>query len=59
METIAPAELAPNTLQTITANFAGQAVVSFSRDVDAVPSHHFGRSARESSCSSKAQAQRK
>jgi hypothetical protein len=41
-ETLVAAELAHKILQTVAANFAGQAVVAFSCAVDAVPSNHFG-----------------
>jgi nitrogen regulatory protein P-II len=41
LETLVSAELAHKILQTVAANFAGQAVVAFSCAVDAVPSGHF------------------
>ena len=40
-ETLVNAELGQKILKTIAANFSGQAVVAFTCDVDAVPSHHF------------------
>jgi hypothetical protein len=41
IDTLVTAELSHKILQTIAKNFAGQPVVAFSCDAEAIPSHHF------------------
>jgi hypothetical protein len=41
VDTLVNAELARKILQTVAKSFAGQAVVAFSCDAEAVPSQHF------------------
>jgi hypothetical protein len=42
LDTLVGIDLARKILQAIAANYAGQPLVAFSQDAEAIPSHHFG-----------------